>query len=142
MASGRIVVIATFEGVLGLASTLIGLGPVVEPADPEARILGGTAILLGAFLLTGAAALGLRIPHARRLGIVGAVAAAIIGLLLAGLAIASLDACGISQLQTMPCLALIGGIGLMGIAISALGLASMIILGRARSEAFRRRRHR
>ena len=143
MASGRVVVIAGFEAVLGAASVVVGLGPLLQPSSPSELLwIGGLAIGLGAVLLAGAAALGLRLRHARRLGIAGALASIAVGLLATSLAVASLDACEVSHTQPSACQAIVGSIGLVGGVIGAVGVAAVVVLRRAHAAAFRRSRKR
>jgi hypothetical protein len=143
MASGRVVVIAAFEAVLGAASVVVGLGPLLQPAAADELVwIGGAAIGLGAVLLTGAAGLALRLRYARGFGIAGALAAIAIGALVAGLAVASLDACAPSHPQPTACQALVGSIGFLGGVTGALGIIALGVLRRAHAAAFRRSRRR
>lgn len=142
MASGRIVVIAVGEGLLGAISLLVGIGPQLQESDVATRLVGGLALLLGAVLLTGGFALSLRLRHARTLGMMAAASAIMVGAMVAVAATGSFGECPADRSGEFACQALVGGFAVLGAAISVLGTAAAVVLRRARPAAFRRHRRR
>jgi hypothetical protein len=140
-ASGRIVVVATLQGTLGAASLVVGLGPRVSGAPPMTQAVGLASIVLGTILIIGAVALGLRTRHARLLGLAGAIATVLVGLLVFAAALASEDDCVRSNGPSSACALLLGAVEVAGLSVTAAGLASAVVIHRARPQAFRRHRH-
>ena len=138
MASGRIVVIAIGDILLGAMSTLVGIGPQVEGAEIETRVAGAVALLLGSVLMIAGIALGLRVRHAQKLGAAGAAAAVLVGAMVTVLALDSFGACTADGAAPTACQALVGSVVVVGISICVLGLTSGVIIRRSPRDAFRR----
>ncbi|MGH2427420.1 MAG: hypothetical protein ACRDGV_00840 [Candidatus Limnocylindria bacterium] len=140
MASGRIVVIAVFYGLLGGTALLIGLGPLLQPAGPWIRLAGFVAIATGVTLIAAAAGLLWRGRLGRALGIAGGIAALVLGVMVVGLSLASLESCPGLDDAAQPCFVLVGGIGFIGLLITFAGLGAIAVIRRTRRSFFRPRR--
>lgn len=138
MASGRIVVVAGLQGAIGAASAVVGLGPLLEQAELGERAVGLGGIALGTVMVLAALSLGLRRGPARALGLAGALSMVTLGFLVVLLSATSLGTCDARNDQEMACRVVIAAISVVGVAIAATGAASVVILRRARLDAFRR----
>ncbi len=137
--SGRIVVVAGFYGVLGTASIVVGLGPLIMLADVMSRVLALGAITGGTTLVVGSAGLFSKRRWSRRFAILGGSAAISLGLVTIALASDALVSCG-SMPAPQDCIAVTLGLALIGLTITVCGIGSVAIIRRARPGAFRRRR--
>lgn len=136
--SGRIVVVAGFYGLLGSGAALLGLGPLVRPADTTARAIAVAAIGAGLVLLIGAIGLVLRRGWARRAGMMAGWSAIGLGLLIATLGLAALDGCAGPDVGT-GCRMLVGALLLVGLLITGCGVGALTVVRRARASVFRKR---
>jgi hypothetical protein len=138
MASGRIVVVAVVQGALGTAAVLVGLGPLMQPAEPVEEAVAVVAIGLGCVSIVAGITLGLRLRAARGLGIAGGVATVLLGLILAELTRSSLEDCQTRGEAAGPCIGVLAAVGVLSAAIVAVGIAAIIVIRRAHPGAFRR----
>ena len=137
MASGRIVVVAGFYGLLGSGGVVLGLGPLLRPADATTRAIGFGVVAAGLVLLIGAVGLVLRRGWARRAGVIAGWSAIGLGLLIAALGLTALEGCAGSEAGG--CTILVGGLSIIGLVIAGSGIASVTIVRRARLSVFRAR---
>lgn len=137
-ASGRIVVVAGLFVTLGAATTILGAGPIILSSEPGARQIGVASVALGCLLIVAAACLGLRRGPARLLGVVGGMAATVIGAFVIIAGAMSADTCH-SGAGGTACALTIGGIVMAGIGVVVGGVASAIVVNQAPREALRRR---
>lgn len=142
MASGRIVVVAGVIGTLGAAAIVLGMGPILVGAQRVEREIGIAAVALGCVMLVAGGSLALRRGPARLLGIAGGVAGAALGAVIVIAATVSLGRCADAVDRAEACSVLVGGTGIAGLAIATVGVASAVIVSRARPDALRRRRAR
>lgn len=139
--SGRIVVVAGFYGLLGGSAAILGLGPLLRPADATIRAIGIIAVGAGLVLLLGSAGLWLRPRWARRAGLIAGASAVGIGLLITALALTAMGGCAGADVGG-GCTFLVGGLALIGLGIIGCGIASVAVVLRARPSVFRERRRR
>ena len=140
LASGRIVVVGGMLSAFGVAAIVLGAGPILETSQAHERAIGVVAIGLGLLMLAGGTMLGIRRGPARAAGIAGCLAAAALGTLIGVAAVTSLGACGAADDRAVSCGLLIGGAAVGGMVLAGGGVASALVVSRARPEAFRRRR--
>jgi len=142
MASGGVVVVATFYAMLGLTALVLGLGPILIEADPVPRVIGAGSVLAGVFLGMAAAALLLRWRSSRWMGVAAGGVSIALGAMLAGAMILTIgdgcrpagssgpDRCGLMD----------AAIAVAAAAVSVAGVASIRIIGRTRRTYFKGRR--
>jgi len=139
-ASGRVVVVATLQGVIGFASAVVGLGPLIGGGGPAERVVGGIGMVFGAVMMVAALVVGLRLGPARTAGLLGGVVTCALGVLIVVLAWESVGACHAPGRSPQPCYVVVGGVAVAGFTVAGVGAASVSIVRRSRPEAFRRGR--
>jgi hypothetical protein len=142
LASGRLVVVAGTLMVLGVAAAVLGAGPILEPADPVENAIGIAAVALGLLMLVAGASLALGRGPVRRLGIAGGAAAGVLGGMVTIAATQSLASCGTDGDRTIACSLVVCGTAVGGLAVTVAGVASAIVVSRARADALHRHRRR
>lgn len=139
-ASGRIVVVAAMYAAVGSAAVILGIGPIIQPAQAVVREAATLAIALGGVMLVGGAALLLRRGPARGLGVAAGVAMAALGAIVTLAAVVSLGECGGGSDRAMGCSLIVGVAGVGGVGVMAAGSGAAAVVSRARPAALRRAR--
>lgn len=137
MASGRMVVVGGLDATMGAAAVALGLGPLIERAEPGTQLVGAAAIALGVVLLLAGGALLFRRGPVRLLGRLGGVAAMALGLVILVAAASSIGDCSASS-NAAGCLVLLGVSGMLGVVAVTAGLAGLVVVSRAHAQALRR----
>lgn len=134
MIPGRVFVVALVYVVLGLAAIVLGLGPVLQPAGDTERVLAVVAIAAGSLLAAIGVSLLMRRERGKRLGMLGGAVLIMLGVLVMILAGVGLDGC--PQTDESGCTKLVLTVTGGGLAISCLGIMSIVALRRLRPPAW------
>lgn len=140
-ASGRIVVVAGLFAAVGVASIVLGLGPLSVASSSLEKTIGAVVIGLGVLMLVAAVALGTRRGPTRHLGVAASLAVVLLGAAVTLGAVSSLDACGSRETRTMECTVIVGGAALLGLGVAAAGIGCLLVIIRGRPAALRRAEH-
>jgi hypothetical protein len=133
--SGRIVVLAAQNTVIGALAVLLGSGPGLTGADWPAQVLGGAAVIAGLTMLVAATGLIRRRPWGRAAGISGGYACAALGALI--LALAAYELARGCPARRSGCGAEPFVASLVSVALIGAGAVGVVVVKRARLSYFR-----
>jgi hypothetical protein len=139
-ASGRVVVVAGLFAAVGIASIVLGLGPLAVGSSSVEQTIGAIVIGMGVLMLVAAIALATRRGPTRPLGVAASLAVVLLGTAVALGAVSSLDACGARDTRTVECAAIVGGAAMLGLGVAVAGIGCLLVVIRGRPTALRRAR--